>query len=74
MNYIIIENNHYRVKIDICSFTLGSGSLEYLIKEIVSNKWNWYNFEKGEKLYYLDGSSYVTCADIDNEKEVIVFE
>ena len=74
MDYITIENSNYKVKINLTGFTLGNGNLEYLIKEIAFNNWNWYNFVVGEKLYYLDGSDYVTCVSVDNVNEVIVFE
>ena len=73
MNYITIENSNYEVKINLDGFELGSGNLEYLIKEIALTNWNWYNFDVGEKLYYLDGSDSVTCISVDNVNGIIVF-
>ena len=43
------------------------------IKEIALANWNWYNFDVGEKLYYLDGSDSVTCISVDNVNGIIVF-
>ena len=74
MDHITIENSNYKVKINLDGFTLGSGNLEYLIKEIALTNWNWYNFDVGEKLYYLDGSDSVTCISVDNVNGIIVFE
>lgn len=71
--YIRIENNDYTIKIDTNNFVLGSGSLEYAIKEIISNEWKWFNFSEGEKLWYNDGSEYLTCKGIDHVNGTIVF-
>ena len=73
MNYITIENSNYEVKINLDGFELGSGNLEYLIKEIALTNWNWYNFDVGEKLHYFDGSDSVACISIDNVNGIIVF-
>ena len=73
MDHITIENSNYKVKINLDGFTLGSGNLEYLIKEIALTNWNWYNFDVGEKLYYLNGSDSITCISVDNVNEIIVF-
>ena len=73
MNYITIENSNYKVRINLDGFELGSGNLEYLIKEIALTNWNWYNFDVGEKLHYLDGSDSVACISIDNVNGIIVF-
>ena len=74
MDHITIENSNHKVKINLDGFKLGSGNLEYLIKEIALANWNWYNFDVGEKLYYLDGSDSITCISIDNVNGIIVFE
>ena len=73
MDHITIENSNYKVKINLGGFELGSGNLEYLIKEIALANWNWYNFDVGEKLYYLDGSDSITCISVDNVNGIIVF-
>ena len=73
MNYITIEKSNYEVKSNLDGFELGSGNLEYLIKEIALTNWNWYNFDVGEKLHYLDGSDSVACISIDNVNGIIVF-
>ena len=74
MGHITIENSNYKVMINLDGIELGSGNLEYLIKEIALANWNWYNFDVGEKLYYLDGSDSVTCISVDNVNGIIVFE
>ena len=38
MDHITIENSNYKVKINLGGFELGSGNLEYLIKEIALTK------------------------------------
>ena len=73
MGHITIENSNYKVKINLDGFELGSGNLEYLIKETALANWNWYNFDVGEKLHYIDGSDSVACISIDNVNGIIVF-
>lgn len=73
MGHVTIENSNYTVEINLDGFELGSGNLEYLIKEIALANWNWYNFDVGEELYYLDGSDSVTCISVDNVNGIIVF-
>lgn len=71
--YIKFDNNDYTVKIDTNNFILGAGNLEYAIGEILSAKWKWFNFVVGEKLWYNDGSEYLTCKGIDHVNGTIVF-
>lgn len=42
--YIKLNKDDYVVKINIDNFSLGMGNLEVLLDEIISNKWNWFNF------------------------------
>ena len=50
--YIKLNKDDYVVKINIDNFSLGMGNLEVLLDEIISNKWNWFNFSITDKLWY----------------------
>lgn len=71
---IKFDKDYYTVEIEIEHFTLGSGDLEYAMKEILSSHWNWFNFHVGDRLWYQDGSDFITCESVDHLKGVIVFK
>lgn len=72
-NYIQIVNNGYTIKISLEN--LPYNDISDLLEHIEVDSWSWWNFWTDDKLWYCDGSKYLTCIAAnhsDNEK-VIVF-
>jgi len=73
-NYIQIVNNGYIIKISLENLLYDD--IPDLLEQIEVDFWNWYNFWTDDKLWYCDGSKYLTCVVVnhnDNAK-VIIFE
>lgn len=70
---IKLKKDNYTVKIKLDYFTLGIGDLECAIDEIISNHWNWINFFPSGRLWYEDGSNFITCESVDHAKGIITF-
>lgn len=73
-NYIQIINNGYTVKISLKN--LPHEDIPDLLRQIEVNNWHWLSFWTNDKLWYCDGSKFLTCveANHDDNAKIVVFK
>lgn len=73
-NYIQIMNNGYTIKISLEN--LSYEDIPELLGQIEVDNCNWWNIWTHDKLWYCDGSKFLTCVAVnhnDNAK-IVIFE
>ena len=71
-NFIQLKEGEYTIKISLEHIELENVS--DLLEQIKVDGWNWLAFWAGDKLWYRDGSEYVSCIEADHERKILVFE